>query len=199
MGKTAMDMNKTGEIPTESRRFDQGATHARPRVAKSGRTVGVIDVLSLATPLLTHLVWFFSSVWNQDRNEEPLLNFWKWRHVQLQRFPRLINVYKEAIIDVSNVRRWMKDSEVVRHLWMTNHVVVDLICHDRRITIRELCNIRNVGSKAIETMIEHLGYRKIYSKWVPKKLNPDQRDQIVQLCQELLDLYEAQKDTFLQI
>ncbi|UYV73257.1 hypothetical protein LAZ67_10002373 [Cordylochernes scorpioides] len=73
--------------------------------------------------------------------------------------------------------------------------VDDRICHDRRITIRELCFILNAGSNTIETMIEHLGYRKICSKWIPR-ITPDQHDQRVQLCQELLNLYEAQKNNY---
>ncbi|UYV69634.1 hypothetical protein LAZ67_7000063 [Cordylochernes scorpioides] len=52
--------------------------------------------------------------------------------------------------------------------------VDDLLRHDRRITIRELCNILNVGSYTIETMIEHLSYRKICSECVPRKLTPVQ-------------------------
>ncbi|UYV73262.1 hypothetical protein LAZ67_10002380 [Cordylochernes scorpioides] len=39
-------------------------------------------------------------------------------------------------------------------------------------------------------------YRKICSNWVPRKLTPDQHDQRAQLCQELQNLYEAQKNNY---
>ncbi|UYV68193.1 hypothetical protein LAZ67_5003332 [Cordylochernes scorpioides] len=77
----------------------------------------------------------------------------------------LKNVYKEATIDISNVRRWMKgflsgetslDDKPRRGRPSTNPENEDkvdvLIRHDRRITFRELCNILNVGSDGIETM-----------------------------------------------
>ncbi|UYV68194.1 MALRD1 [Cordylochernes scorpioides] len=101
----------------------------------------------------------------------------------------LKNVYKEATIDVSNVRRWIKDSDVVRILWMTNQVVGG---HQQPPTLK-------TRLMTLYVMIEEKlseSYRKICSKWVPRKLTPDQRDQRVQLCQELLHLSEAQKDTF---
>ncbi|UYV82593.1 hypothetical protein LAZ67_22000061 [Cordylochernes scorpioides] len=77
--------------------------------------------------------------------------------------PEMKNVYKEATMDISNVRRWMK--------------------------------IFRSG----ETSLDDKPRKKICLKWVPRKLTPDQRDQRVQLCQELLVLYEAQKDAFSNI
>jgi hypothetical protein len=46
-------------------------------------------------------------------------------------------------------------------------IVDELIRQDRRITVREIAEQLGVGHHAVQEM-EILGYREVYSRWVPR-------------------------------
>ena len=68
---------------------------------------------------------------------------------------------------------------------------------NRRITARELCAELNIGFNALETMVATLEYRKICARWVPRMLKQGHKEHRMQDCQELLNEYEAEGDSFL--
>lgn len=72
-----------------------------------------------------------------------------------------------------------------------------LICADRRITVNEMREELGVGNSEVETMLSSLGYSKVCARWLPKMLTQDQKDQRRDVCQDLLDRYEAEGDGFL--
>jgi transposase len=120
-------------------------------------------------------------------------------------YRRLKDVYGDTVIDVSNVRRWVKkfrdgESETAdkptavtdnRH-----HQIDELIRENRRITIHEIADALQVSYGSVQAMIENLGYHKVCTKWVPRQLTPDLRHIRVEVCQELILMFEVQKDTF---
>ncbi|UYV67169.1 hypothetical protein LAZ67_4004215 [Cordylochernes scorpioides] len=71
-----------------------------------------------------------------------------------------------------------RNSEVVKLLWMKNHVVGDL---QQQPTLKTKTRLMTLSLMIEEWLSE--SYRKFCSKWVPRKLTPDQHDQRVQLCQ----------------
>jgi transposase len=124
---------------------------------------------------------------------------------------RLKDVYGDAVIDVSNVRRWVKkfrdgESEIAdkpRSGRSSTSVtdnrrsrIDELIRENRRITIHKIADALQLFYGSVQAMIENLGYHKVCAKWVPRQLTPDLRHIRVEGCQELLIMFEVQKDTF---
>ena len=125
---------------------------------------------------------------------------------------RLQKVYGMDAVDASTVRRWVRrfesgESDVEDkarsgrpHTATTpeNEARLDgLIRADRRITVNEMREELGVGVSAVETMLSSLGYSKVCARWVPRMLTQDQKDRRRDVCQDLLDRYEAEGDGFL--
>ena len=55
----------------------------------------------------------------------------------------------------------------------------------------------NIGCNALETMVAMLEYRKVCARWVPRMFTREHKEQRMQVCQELLNQYEAEGDSFL--
>ena len=75
--------------------------------------------------------------------------------------------------------------------------LAQLIRANRRITTRELCTELNIGFSALETMVATLEYRKVCARWVPRMLIQGHKEHRMQICQDLLNQYEAEGDSFL--
>ena len=125
---------------------------------------------------------------------------------------RLLNVYGDQTVDVSTVRRWVArfssgDSDVkdkprsgrpCTAVTPRNEERLDqLIRANRRITTRELCTELNIGSNALEMMLATLEYCKVCARWVPRMLTHEHKEYRMQVCQDLLNQYEAESDSFL--
>lgn len=125
---------------------------------------------------------------------------------------RLVNVYGDEAVDVSTVRRWVSrfrsnDCTVedkprcgrpCTAVTSENEQRLDhLIRWNRRITTREVCLELDIGFNAVETMLGNLGYRKVCARWVPRNLTQEQKDQRVAMCQDLLEQYETEGESFL--
>jgi hypothetical protein len=124
----------------------------------------------------------------------------------------LLNVYGDQIVDVRTVRQGVVrfssgDSDVkdeprsgqpctavtprnVEHLDQFIHV-------NQRIMTRELCTELNISFNALEIMVPTLEYCKVYSRWVPQMLAQKNKEHHVQVCQDLLNQYEAESNSFL--
>ena len=55
----------------------------------------------------------------------------------------------------------------------------------------------NIGCNALETMVAMLEYRKVCARWVPRMLTQEHKEHRMQVCQDLLNQYEAEGDSFL--
>jgi len=62
---------------------------------------------------------------------------------------------------------------------------------------RELCTELNISCNALETMVAMLEYRKVCARWVPRMLTQEHKEHCMQICQDLLNQYEAEGDSFL--
>ncbi|XP_017791911.1 PREDICTED: histone-lysine N-methyltransferase SETMAR-like [Habropoda laboriosa] len=70
---------------------------------------------------------------------------------------------------------------------------------DRRVTVRELCEmIPDVSKTCIDTILtDHLGYAKVCARWVPRMLTEDHKRQRVEAAREFLQAYETDGEDFL--
>ena len=110
-------------------------------------------------------------------------------------------------MDASRVRRWVArfnsgDSDVkdkprsgrpYTAVTPRNEERLDQFFHaNRRITIRELCTELNIGFNALETTVATLEYGKVCNRWVPRMLTQEHEEHRMQVCQELLNQFEAE-------
>ena len=115
-------------------------------------------------------------------------------------------------MDVSTVWRWVAhfssgDSDVkdkphsgrpCTAVTPRNEECLDqLIYANLRIMTRELCTELNIGCNALEMMVATLEYHKVCARWVPRMLTQDHKEHCMQVCQDLLNQYEAEGDSFL--
>jgi len=55
----------------------------------------------------------------------------------------------------------------------------------------------NISFSALEMMVATLEYRKVCTRWVPRMLTQERKEHPMQVCQDLLNQYEAEGDSFL--
>jgi hypothetical protein len=106
---------------------------------------------------------------------------------------RLRNVYGDATVDVSTVRRWVcrcKEAEGQTRLAdemqsgrLATAVtpgniqrVDDIICGDYRVKTDELCRILSSSKGSVITIIHQLVYRKVCARWVPRILTDQNKE-----------------------
>lgn len=124
---------------------------------------------------------------------------------------RLKKVYGDAVMDISNVRRWVKkfsngETEIAdkpRSGRPTTSITdanreraEELIRGDRRITVQSVADALNISYGSAQGIIADLGYHKVCAKWVPKQLTVDNRMRRVDICQELLDAFAVENQDF---
>ena len=62
---------------------------------------------------------------------------------------------------------------------------------------REMCMELNIDFNALETMVATLEYRLVCARWVPRMLTQEHKEHCMQVCQDLLNQYEAESYSFL--
>jgi len=73
------------------------------------------------------------------------------------------------------------------------------IKENRRISVLELSSNIDASAGSIDTIIhEHLLYSKVTARWVPKMLTEQHKLARVSACQQLLDRFSAEGETFLE-
>ena len=73
-----------------------------------------------------------------------------------------------------------------------------LILSDRRVRIQDIMSELQIGSRAVNDIIHNrLGYNKVCARWIPHQLTSDQKEARMNICQDLLEHYESDGDTFL--
>ncbi|CAF2910263.1 unnamed protein product [Rotaria sp. Silwood2] len=70
--------------------------------------------------------------------------------------------------------------------------VKDLVIDDPHISIDYIATILDISHGSVDTILkQHLGLRQISSRWVPHKLNQQQRQQRIDICLENLQKFES--------
>lgn len=125
---------------------------------------------------------------------------------------QLCEVYGPQCMDVKNVRKWVrefKDGRTDVHDEQrsgrpsvsaeTIAKVEQAMLDDRRVTVRELCErIPEVSKSTIDKILtEHLHYRKVCARWVPKMLTEDHKRQRVEAARAFLERYAEQGEEML--
>ncbi|ROT70225.1 hypothetical protein C7M84_011507, partial [Penaeus vannamei] len=73
--------------------------------------------------------------------------------------------------------------------------VRQMVCSDRRLTVRLIANELGINHDSVwKILTEDLDMRKVCAKMVPKLLNDDQKDQRMQVCQDILERLETEPD-----
>lgn len=125
---------------------------------------------------------------------------------------QLCEVYGEACMSSGMVRRWVRefnngrtdvhDEARAGRPSVSDETIAkveEAMLKDRRITVRELCDlVPDVSKTTIDKILtEHLGYSKVCARWVPKMLTEDHKRQRVEAAQQFLDCHEADGDEYL--
>jgi histone-lysine N-methyltransferase SETMAR len=77
--------------------------------------------------------------------------------------------------------------------------VDDLIRENCRISINEIAMEMKISVGSAHTIIEEeLHYRKIFSRWIPRRLTPEIKERRQDVCSVLLARYEQEGETFLK-
>ena len=72
-----------------------------------------------------------------------------------------------------------------------------LVLNNRRIKVAELVSECGISNGSVYTIIyKHLGMSKVSARWVPRNLNMQDRQQMVESSQELLEVYNVNPEDF---
>src|SRR3954468_7803297 len=91
-------------------------------------------------------------------------------------------------------------SELERHALTLHGITLQkTIKENRRICVLELSSNIGVSAGSIDTIIhEHLLYSTATARWVPKMLTEQHNQARVSACQQLLDRFSEDGETFLE-
>ena len=79
------------------------------------------------------------------------------------------------------------------------HAVKDLILAERRITVEEITQQRDISTGTAHHIIrEVLKFPKVSCRWVPKMLTPEHKQNCPDISRKLLDRFHKEGETFLQ-
>ena len=77
--------------------------------------------------------------------------------------------------------------------------IKDVIYTDRRVTIREICDLTGHSYGTVHKILEkHLNMHKVSARWIPRLLSNDNKDTRVNASRKFLQRYRKEGDTFLQ-
>ena len=72
-----------------------------------------------------------------------------------------------------------------------------IILENRKVKLQEIADIMKMSKGSVFTILhEHLSMRKLFSKWVPRSLTVDQKQQRVDASKECLDIFKRNKVEF---
>ena len=75
--------------------------------------------------------------------------------------------------------------------------VQKIVLGDRKLKLREIADTLKILEGSVFTILhESLGIRKLFSKWVPLLLTPDQKQQRVEDSERCLELFKRGKKDF---
>lgn len=77
--------------------------------------------------------------------------------------------------------------------------VYKMVMADRRVKVREIVEAMGISYGAVFKILhEHLGLHKVSARWVPRLLTPLQKHDRMDVSQQCLELFRANKDEFLR-
>jgi len=83
---------------------------------------------------------------------------------------------------------------------VNNDAVADLVKNDRRIASRMIAESLNIPKTVVLRILkEDLGKRKLCARFVPHTLTPEQRENRVTSCQDIIAMADADKIFLTQI
>ena len=153
----------------------------------------------------------FSKMLNNEHR--TVIKFSIWKGLNTTKISKeLDNVYKHSAPSYRTVTNWVaefKDPkralEDAPRMGRLSTITADenieaverTVMHDRQISIRHVAEELTIPKTAIhEIMNNHMGMKKVCTRWVPKLLTPIQRANRVDCCQELLQLSEVNPAKF---
>ncbi|KAM8718685.1 hypothetical protein ACLKA7_001404 [Drosophila subpalustris] len=108
----------------------------------------------------------------------------------------------------SDAEKWIKATPMTFHLLegqmtllfrKTLKKALKIIMSDRKVKVREIADILKISAGSVHTIIhEHLGMKKVFSKWVPRLLTPEQKQQRIDESKSCLDMFTRNKSEFLR-
>ena len=126
---------------------------------------------------------------------------------------RLCVVYGNAAIARSSVYEWVTKFKAGKNSLQDeprsgrpNTAVTDAtIAHvdemiqlNRRVRVRDIASALNISTYSVETIVhEHLQYRKICARWVPRSLTEEHKRNRLDISNELVQRYDEQGQAFL--
>ena len=127
---------------------------------------------------------------------------------------RMKNVYGDATVDVSTVRRWVRHckeaegqtklADETRSGWAATAVtpgniqlVDDIIRGDRRVKTDEFCLILSFSKGSVITII-HQRYRKVCARRVPRMLTDQNKETSKTIASEHFQLFQLEGEEFLE-
>ena len=133
-----------------------------------------------------------------------------------QIFERLVNVYGDASLAYSTVKKWVsrikheEDDPSLSSLQDrprsgrpssavnpgNNDKVEKLIRDDRRITIDDIAECVEVSHGSAVNIVNELGFAKVCARWVPRQLLDFHKQARFEACSELIECHRSDK-TFL--
>lgn len=103
--------------------------------------------------------------------------------------------FKRGRTDTDDAERSGRPNEVVTPENIKK--VHKMVFRNRKLKLREIANMINISEGSVFTILhEHLGMKKLFSKWVPRLLSFDQKQQRVDDSQSCLDLLRRNKQDF---
>ncbi|CAK9826871.1 Histone-lysine N-methyltransferase SETMAR [Anthophora retusa] len=77
--------------------------------------------------------------------------------------------------------------------------VLKIVLKDRKVKLREIADTLKISEGSVFTILhENLSMHKLFSKWVPRLLTPDQKRQRVDDSERCLELFKRDKKDFLR-
>jgi len=74
-----------------------------------------------------------------------------------------------------------------------------IIMSDHKVKVKEIADILKISAGSVHTIIhEHLGMKKLFSKWVPRLLTVEQKQQRIDDSERCLELFNRNKMDFLR-
>jgi len=78
--------------------------------------------------------------------------------------------------------------------------IADSVKNDRRIASRMIAKYLNIpNTVAVRILKEDLGKRKLFARFVPHSLTPEQREDRLTSCQDIIAMADADKNFFNKI
>ena len=105
--------------------------------------------------------------------------------------------FKRGRIDTSDAERSGRPIEAV----ISENIkqVLKIVMDDRKIKVREISEMVNISTGSAFTILrENLGMKKVFSKWVPRLLTMEQKQQRMNDSESCLALFTRNKQDFLR-